>query len=187
MEKSLIFIFTGEGKGKTSAALGMTLRAVCDGKKVAWVAWYKTSSWGVSEFNAEKYLPNFQMHVFGKGFYFEDHSKIKRVKVGAVVDQASAEEHKEAAGLALTKVQEILTNQTCDLLVLDEVCQAAAQGLIDKKDLISLLEKRGKVHLILTGRDCPAEIIGLSDTATEMKKIKHAYDQGIMAVKGLDF
>lgn len=193
----LIYIFTGEGKGKTSAALGMTLRAVCDGKSVAWVAWYKTASWGVSEFSIEKYLPNVQMHVFGKGFYFDEKSqsdvrevgnvRVAKTKVGTVVDAHNASEHVQAARAALKKAEDILRDQNLEILVCDEICQAVAQQLLTHDEILGLISQRGKTHMILTGRDCPQFLIEKADTVTEMKKVKHAYDRGVMAVKGLDF
>lgn len=196
MDTGLVYIFTGTGKGKTSSALGMTLRAVCNGMKVAWVAWYKTATWGVSEFQIEKYLQNVEMHVFGKGFYFAKETddiqkvgkvKVVKTKVGAVVDQANVDEHKEAAIQALKKAQEILRERKVDVLVCDEFCQAVGQGLITIEDATKFITSRGKIHLVLTGRDCPRELIELADTVSEISPIKHAYDQGKMAVKGLDF
>lgn len=196
MNNGLVYIFTGTGKGKTSAALGMTLRAVCNHMRVAWVAWYKSADWGVSEFDIEKYLPAVQLFVFGKGFYFaNDSSDIKKVgtvkvaktNVGAVVDNAQVDEHKSAAQQALKKAQEIIKNQSVDLLICDELCQAVAQGLVSIKQAQSLLRSRGNIHLVLTGRDCPQELIKLADTVSEINSVKHAYDQGKKAIKGLDF
>jgi cob(I)alamin adenosyltransferase len=191
----LVYIFTGTGKGKTSAALGMTVRAVCNGMKVAWVAWYKTASWGVSEFSIEENLKNVQMYVFGKGFYFDKEEGIEKVgnvkvaktKVGTVVDQANANEHREAAQKALQKAKEILAEGKVDLLICDEFCQAVAQKLVSMEEAISFIESRGAVHLVLTGRDCPQELIEKADTVSTINPTKHAYDQGKMAVKGLDF
>lgn len=184
----LIYIFTGTGKGKTSAALGMALRGVCDGKRVAWISWYKEPTWSVSEYKATEFLgPLFSMYVEGKGFYFQDHTKIKKVRVGAVVDKASQSEHIAAAHASLARMKSILQNHEADVLICDELCQAAGEGLVDAKSVIEILEKRGDTHLVLTGRNCPEELIGIADTVTEMKKIKHVYDSGIMAVKGLDF
>lgn len=193
---SLVYLFTGTGKGKTSAALGMSLRAVCAGMKVAWVAWYKESSWDVSEFGATKYLPNFEMYVMGKGFYFQKPTedvktvgkvRVAKTQIGVVVDAHHAEDHKEAAKLAMQKAIELVEKQEIDLLVCDELAQALAQGLVSEKDIDTLLARRGKIHLVITGRDAPQVLIDLADTVSEIKPIKHAYDRGIMAVKGLDF
>src|SRR5688572_18407536 len=126
---SRVYIFTGEGKGKTSAALGMTLRARCHGMSVAWVAWYKEASWDVSEYKMKE-LIGVDLFIEGKGFYFEDKSKVKKTKVGAVVDKATNTEHKNAAAQALDKALSLIESQKYDLIVLDEICQAAGDGLV---------------------------------------------------------
>src|SRR5258706_935577 len=195
---SLVYIFTGEGKGKTSAALGMALRAVCDGKKVAWVAWYKEMNWDVSEYNASQFLgKNFIMYIDGKGFFLGKaqvseiqqvgKTKVIRTKAGVVTDKVSERVHIQAAAQALAHARALLDSQEHDVLICDEICQAAAEGLISVAEVLELLSLRGKTHVVLTGRNCPPEIIAAADTVTEMKKIKHVYDRGIGAVKGLDF
>lgn len=195
---SLVYVFTGEGKGKTSAALGMALRAVCDDKKVAWVAWYKEISWNVSEYKASTFLgKNFIMYIDGKGFYLGKatpsevfrigKTKVARTKTGVVVDALNSRVHVQAASQALAHARVILDQQQHDLLICDELCQAIGEGLIDLNDALDLVKRRGKTHLVLTGRNCPQEIIEVADTATEMRKIKHVYDRGVAAVKGLDF
>lgn len=183
---SQVYIFTGEGKGKTSAALGTVLRARAGGLKVAWVAWYKDQAWDVGDYHIKDLL-GVELFIGGKGFYFSDRSKVKPTRVGAVVDKASEADHKQAAQTTLKTARELVQSQKYDLVILDEVCQAAAEHMIQTKDLVGLIEERGKTHLVLTGRHCPRELIGLADTVTEMKKIKHAYDKGMRAVKGLDF
>lgn len=196
--QGLVYIFTGEGKGKTSAALGMALRAVCDGRTVVWIAWYKEASWDVSEYRAVEFLgDSFTMYIGGKGFYLE-HAKPENVsKVGnvrtaktnkqVVVDKVSPEEHRKAAQGSLQKMAEIIEAQDVDVLICDELCQAVDEHLVDLSEVLQLIHNRRNVHLVLTGRHCPQELIGVADTVTEMKKIKHAYDQGTMALKGLDF
>lgn len=195
--KGQIYIFTGTGKGKTSAALGMTLRAVSAGMTVAWVAWYKEASWNVSEYRMKEILPGVELYVLGKGFYFDSPTtekakvvsgiKVLPTHTGTVVDKHTKEEHKKAAGLALSKAREIILSQSVNVLVLDECCQAAAQGLISTRDVVAVLERRGPMHVVLTGRDCPQELIQAADTVTQMEKVKHAYDTGTVATKGLDF
>lgn len=183
---SLVYMFTGEGKGKTSAALGMALRAVCNDMRVAWVAWYKESSWQVSEYKMKELL-GIDLYVGGKGFYFFDQSKVKATKVGVVVDKVSATAHQTAAQQTLAHAKTLLRTQQYDLLILDEVCQAVSEELVSQKAIVELIGMRGKTHLVLTGRHCPPKLITIADTVTEMKKVKHVYDQGVAAVKGLDF
>jgi len=168
-KKGLVYVFTGEGKGKTSAALGVAVRAVCSGMKVGWVSWYK-----------EKVLPTrsvlegrLEMYAIGKGFY----------KLPG--DKATPEEHKQAAAAALKQAEKLL--KSVDVLVLDEVNNAVHDKLIDLNHLINLINKRGKTHLILTGRNACPELCERADLVTEMKKVKHPFDKGIKAVRGLDY
>ena len=169
IKQGLVYVFTGEGKGKTSAALGVAVRALCAGMKVGWVSWYK-----------EKVLPTrmflegkLEMYAMGKGFY----------KLPG--DKATPEEHKQAAAAALNKAGKLIKRM--DVVVLDEVNNAVHDKLINLKQLTNLINKRGKTHLILTGRNACPELVEWADLVTEMKKIKHPFDKGIKAVKGLDY
>lgn len=194
----LIYIFTGEGKGKTSAALGVVTRSLLNGEKVVWVAFYKQESWGLSEAKLREKFPNLEMKFVGKGFKIANgqqltaNGKTKIAKVGnrgqVVVDTASEEEHKEAAETGLRLAAKSL-QQKPFLLVMDEVLNAVSEGLVESKRVMELLSKRGETHMILTGRSGePARIIlAGADLVTECKKIKHPYDMGRLAVRGLDF
>lgn len=168
IKQGLVYVFTGDGKGKTSAALGVAVRAVCSGMKVGWVSWYK-----------EKVLPTrflegkLEMYAIGKGFY----------KLPG--DNASLPQHKSAANKALKQAEKLM--KKVDVLVLDEVNNAVKDKLIDIRQLTNLINKRGKTHLILTGRSACPELVEQADLVTEMKKIKHPFDKGIKAVKGLDY
>ena len=182
-KKGLVYLFTGDGKGKTSAALGVAVRAVCSGMRVGWVSWYKEDKWPISE----KELPTrmipegkMRMYFMGEGFY------------ELPTDKATPEEHRKAAKKALKKAEDLL--KKVDVLVMDEVVKAVADGLVEEKEVVRVVEKRGKVHVILTGRGRPIKksstrmiLEGVADLVTECKKIKHPFDKGIKAVKGLDF
>jgi cob(I)alamin adenosyltransferase len=176
IKKGMVYVFTGDGKGKTSAALGVTVRAVCNEMKVGWVSWYKGGKWPISE----KKLPlkikpegRLKMYWLGEGFY-----KLP-------TDKATPEEHKRAASQALKKAEELLGK--VEVLVLDEVNKAIEDGLIEVKEVVDLINKRGQVHLILTGRGRDKRIVEAADLVTEMKKIKHPFGKGVRVVKGLDF
>ena len=192
--KGLVYVFTGEGKGKTSAALGVGVRAALSGMKVAMVCWYKEARWPISELGLPKRIPNFKIFLAGKGFYIQDSrfkmqdSRIKKAPLlggGQAVDDDSLDEHQKAARAALEKARELL--QKVDILILDEVNNAIKDGLVDLNDVIDLLTHRGKTHLVLTGRGADRKIISMADLVTEMKKVKHPFDLGQKAVKGLDF
>lgn len=177
----MVYVFEGNGKGKTSAALGVTLRMLLLGKTVEWISWFKEASWHTAEMKLpEVFDKNLKMHWLGSGFF------------GGPMDHASAEEHKNAAKSSLLLAKDILKKNKAlggvtDLLVLDEVLRAVADGLVELTELIALVKMRGKTHIVMTGHSCPEEIVEIADLVTEMKKVKHPYDKGVLAVSGLDF
>lgn len=192
----LVYIFTGEGKGKTSAALGVATRALLLEKRVLWVAFYKQRSWGLSEAKLSERFPKLEMVFAGKGFRIikpmrqSRDRQLKLARVGSkgqvVVDTASEEEHLAAAAQGLQRAREMLGTRPF-LLVLDEILNAVAEGLVKCKDVLALLSERGETHIILTGRGAREEIVAAADLVTECKKIKHPYDVGKLAVAGLDY
>jgi len=163
----MVYVFTGDGKGKTSAALGIVVRALSHGMKVGWVSWYKEEKWGIGELRLKGKI---EMYFLGKGFY-----KLPTDKVTPKI-------HRQAAAAGLKQAEKLI--KKVDVLVLDEVNNAVKDGLIDLIDLINL---RKNTHLILTGRNANKKIIELADLVTECKKIKHPFDKGKKAVKGLDY
>jgi len=173
INRGLIYVFTGEGKGKTSAAFWTGVRAALRGMKVAAVQWYKENRWPTAEQEIGKKLPNFKVYLMGKGFY------------RLPTDHARPNEHRKVAREGLELAKKLVGK--VDVLILDEVNNAIVDGLIDLIDLIDLISKRGKTHIIITGRKAHKSIIDIADLVTEMKKIKHPFDQGKKAVKGLDY
>ena len=173
LNSGLIYVFTGEGKGKTSAAFWTGVRAALRGMKVAAIQWYKEARWPTAEQEIGKKLKNFKVYLMGRGFY-----KLP-------TDHASFEEHKQAAQGAIELARSLVGK--VDVLILDEVNNAVKDKLIDLIDLVGLISKRGKTHIIVTGRNAHKKIIEMADLVTEMKKIKHPFDQGKKAVKGLDY
>jgi len=175
MKKGMIYVFTGEGKGKTSAALGVAVRAVCNGMKVGWMSWYKEESWPISEKNLPSRLDleGLEMYFIGKGFY-----KLP-------TDHVTEKEHKKAAEDGLKLAEKLI--KRVDVLILDEINNAISDGLVEKNKVMDLLKKRGKIHVILTGRGASRSVLEVADLVTECKKIKHPFDKGVKAVKGLDF
>lgn len=169
--KGLVYVFTGDGKGKTSAALGVAVRAALTGMKVGWVSWYKEKRWPIAEMKLK--LKNLKMYWLGEGFY-----KLP-------TDHATPADHKHAAKKALKRAESLLGK--VDVLVLDEVNNVVNDKLIDLNSLTRLINNRGKTHLVLTGRGATRIILEGADLVTEMKKIKHPFDRGLKAVKGLDY
>lgn len=197
MNNGLVYVFTGEGKGKTSAALGVATRALLLEKLVVWVAFYKQESWGLAESKLKDKFPNLTMYFGGKGFRIIkplNQSTIKPLKIAkvatgaVVVDTASEEEHKTAAKQCLQQAEQALKGKPF-LLVLDEVLNAVSDGLVESKEIMELLSNRGETHVILTGRggEHTRSLLEGADLVTECRKIKHPYDEGKLAVAGLDF
>lgn len=169
----LVYVFTGDGKGKTSAALWTATRAALAGKKVAIVHWYKEARWPTNDQKIKDLLPTLQDFLMGRGFY------------QLPTDHASPNEHIRASQAALAKATQLL--HTVDVLVLDEIINAITDGLLTEEEVFSLIDQRGSTHLILSGRGASDTLINRADLVTEMKKTKHPFDQGKKAVNGLDF
>ncbi len=198
MKQGLIYVFTGEGKGKTSAALGTLVRGIGSGWRVGWVSFYKEPQWKLSEFAFLDYLTTearsrVDMQLMGKGFYLSESAtaignvKVVPVNEAVVVDDDSAVDHKNAASQALQLLKKMVQSQEFELVVMDEVCNAIADKLIEEQALIQILQQRGKTHLVLTGRNASDSLIQVVDLASQINKIKHPFDKGQNAVRGLDF
>lgn len=177
MEKEgLTIVYTGKGKGKTTAALGIALRAVGYEKKICMIQFIK-GSWHYGEMYSSKRLePEFEMIAIGKGF------------VGIIDDKNSKQEHENIAKEAIKISSEKIQAGKYDIVILDEINYAINLGLINVEDVINLIKsKPEKLDLILTGNYAKDEIIELADLVTEMKEIKHPFQRGIKARKGIDF
>ena len=175
-------MFVGDGKGKTSAALGVTCRMLLLGKKVVWISWFKEEGWKVAEMRLpERFKENLKMYWMGKGF------------CGGPMDHDTPEGHKKAASEALSLAKTVLFGKEegggieVDLLVMDEVVRAVQDGLLKVNDLLELIKRRGTTHIVMTGHKAPKELVEMADLVTTMKKVKHPYDKGVLAVQGLDF
>lgn len=174
--KGLLTCYTGDGKGKSTAAFGSILRAVGYDWKVCVIQFIK-GSWKYGEMEGiEQLRPKVEFHRKGLGFY-----KI-------VDDKLPEEDHKKAAAEAIKFSAEKIASGEFDLIILDELNVSLQTGLITVEDAVELLKKKPDyLHLIITGRGAPEEIIELCDLVTEMKEIKHPYQKGIQAQKGFDY
>jgi len=172
----LIIVYTGSGKGKTTAALGMCIRAA-GYKYNTFIIQFIKGSWHYGEIDGIKLLEKYvTMEQMGKGFY-----KI-------LDDKIPEEEHKKAARQAIERAREVMHSGKYKLVILDEISNAIDLGLIELEIVIQLLkEKPASVDVILTGRNAKPEIIELADLVTEMKEIKHPFQKGFMAKKGIDY
>ena len=175
-QKGLVIVYTGGGKGKTSAALGLVLRAVGYNHKVCMVQFVK-GSWHYGELDSAKRLaPEFEMITAGKGF------------VGILDDKSPREEHVKAANDTLAISREKIMSGKFDVVILDEINYAIQLELLKLGDVINLIKsKPAELDLVLTGNHASEEVIELADLVTEMKEIKHPFKSGIKAKKGIDF
>ncbi len=173
--KGLIIVNTGPGKGKTTAAMGTALRAVGNGMKVLMLQFLK-GSWHYGELDAVKaFGDNFVMKQLGRGF----------VKVGgAETDPEDIRMVEEA----WAEAERAILSGEWDLVVLDEINYAISYKMLDPEKVADALRKKPEmVHVILTGRNAHPTIIDLADTVTEMKQVKHAYEKGVMAQRGIEY
>lgn len=172
----LTLVYTGDGKGKTTAALGTVLRAVGYGLRVFMLQFIK-GSWHYGELEGARLLaPYFTIERMGKGFY-----KI-------VDDKLPEEVHRQAAQAAAARALEILRSEEFDMVILDEINVAVMTGLLPVAKVLEIIAaKPATCHLILTGRGAPPEVIEVADLVTEMREIKHPYQTGKLAQKGVDF
>ena len=175
-QKGLVIVYTGGGKGKTSAALGLVLRAVGYNHKVCMIQFVK-GSWHYGELDSAKRLaPEFEMITAGKGF------------VGILDDKSPREEHVKAANDTLMISREKIASGKFDVVILDEINYAVQLELLKLDDVIDLIKsKPAELDLVLTGNHATKEVIELADLVTEMKEIKHPFKSGLKAKKGIDF
>ena len=166
---------TGAGKGKTTAAMGTALRAVGNGMKVLMLQFLK-GSWHYGELDAvRKFGDHFVIKQMGRGF----------VKVGGAETDP---EDIRMVHEAWKEAREAILSGGYDLVVLDEINYAISYGMLDAAEVVATLkEKPEAVHVILTGRNAHVSILEIADTVTEMKQVKHAYEKGVMAQRGVEY
>ena len=183
--KGQVLLYTGEGKGKTTSAFGVALRAVGRGWKVSMIQFTKMGEWPPGEpmgeiAGAQRLAPDLEVISTGIGF------------VNIFGDRYTLDEHREAAQKGLQLSRDKIASGQYQLVILDEILGAVDQGQVDLEQVIELV--RGKPHavnLLLTGHDANKrfldQLLPVVDLATEMVKLKHPYDEGHQARKGLDY
>jgi cob(I)alamin adenosyltransferase len=169
---SLVLVNTGEGKGKSSAAFGVMGRAWARGWTVGVVQFMKSGKWKVGERKLAEHL-GIEWLTLGDGFTWESTD----------LDETAAK-----ARHAWEVARDKLASGHYDLLILDEITYAVTFGWVDVADLVSGITHRApNTNVVITGRDAAPELIAVADTVTEMRKVKHAYDRGINARKGIEY
>ncbi len=170
MNKGYFHIYTGDGKGKSTAAFGLALRALCAGKSVYIGQFVKNMKY--SETKIESIMDNIKIIQFGKD---------------CCIDRAPDEEDARLANAGLYECENILVQGNYDVVILDEVTIATYLKFIEPQRLLEVINKRAQhVEVIVTGRYCPDILIESADLVTEMKEVKHYYSQGVLSREGID-
>ena len=173
LKEGYVQVYTGNGKGKTTAALGLTLRAVGAGLRVYIAQFLKGSDYSEVKCIKERFSDLVDIEQFGTP---------KFVCSGSISD-----EDLELARKALQRIEEALTSGEYDIVIMEEANVAAYLGLIGVEDILRLIEKKPKdVELVITGRYAPQEVIDKADLVTEMKEVKHYYTKGVQARVGIE-
>ena len=171
-----MIVFTGDGKGKSSAALGIALRAFGHNMSVSVIQFIKGPLLTGEAKAAERLRPPIRFISLGRGF------------VTGHEDEIPFSEHQRAAEEALTLARQIMASGPLDILILDEISNAVQLGLVDIRDVLDLISnKPAGLHLILTGRDAHPDLIAAADLVTEMRAVKHPFDSGMPSQKGIDY
>lgn len=170
MMKGYVQIYTGNGKGKTTAALGLCLRAVCAGKKVFFGQFVKGMKY--SELNATKFLQLLEMKQYGRNCFIRNEPEEEDIRL---------------AQEGLKELQDKIISGEYDIVVMDELNIALFYKLFQVEDVLKTLNKKHeKTEVVITGRYAAPELIEIADLVTEMKEIKHYYQQGVQARKGIE-
>lgn len=175
--RGLTIVYTGDGKGKTTAAIGLTVRAAGNRMRVLFVQFIK-GSWKSGEREILRGLPNVEVAVTGRGFTIDG---LRDVRIPMQV-------HHDAASAGWTLAQQAIHADQYDMVVLDEILGALNAGLISLDDVLETVRSRPRrLHLVLTGRGAPAALVDLADLVSDVRSVKHPYEQGIAAQRGIEF
>jgi cob(I)alamin adenosyltransferase len=170
--RSLVLVNTGHGKGKSSAAFGVMVRAWGRGWRVAVVQFVKGGKWKTGERKLADHL-GIEWHTLGDGFTWESTDMDRTAELGRLAWKSAAD---------------MLASGEYDLLIFDELTYPLNFGWVDTAEAVAAIRDRSPgTSVVVTGRDAPEELVAVADTVTEMRKVKHAYDAGITAMKGIEY
>lgn len=172
----LVIVYTGGGKGKTTAALGLALRAVGHGRRIRMIQFIK-GSWHYGEMTSSSRLePEFEMVAVGRGF------------VGILDDTSTPEQHRRVAAEAASLARRAVSSGKYDIVILDEINYAVKMGLVDEETVLEILESRREgVDVVLTGNHARPSVMEAADLVTEMREIKHPFQKGVRAREAIDY
>jgi cob(I)alamin adenosyltransferase len=171
--ESVVLLNTGDGKGKSTAAFGVIVRAVARGWPVAVVQFIKSGKWQVGEEQLCRDSLGVDWWAIGEGFSW---------------DSADLSRDEAVARAAWARAREVITAGQHRLVVLDEITYPMNWAWIDSAEVVETIRSRPPtVNVVCTGRDAPEPLVDVADTVTEMRKVKHAYETGVLAMKGIDY
>lgn len=191
--KGYVQVYTGNGKGKTTAAIGLALRALGAGKKVLFLQFMKKAIYSEHKI-LPTISPNLTLKTLGKPFFVVKEGSMPEAELAKWRQQAvifppgqPPQEYVDLMGEGLALAREAVTSGEYQVVILDELVVALHFGLVDWQAVKSLIEaKAPDVEMVLTGRGATEELIELADLVTEMREIKHYYTQGVIARKGIE-
>jgi len=190
----LVQVYTGEGKGKTTSSLGLSIRAIGQGYKIYMIQFLKSGDTG-ELFSIKKYIPNMTITQFGKEAIADKQLKVFEFDgqgdlngAGGEYNFLPDEAEKEPARRALEHAFNIINSGQYNIVILDEINCAMHKGIIQVEDVLKLIEQKPEhVELILTGRDAPHQILERADLVSEIMMRKHPWEKGIDARRGIEF
>jgi cob(I)alamin adenosyltransferase len=197
MKEGLVQVYTGDGKGKTTASLGLALRAIGHNYSVYIVQFLKGGDTG-EMFSIQKYLPNITLVQFGKDALREKQMKIVSFESEQKKENNLKEDHfykflpdseeTEPSRLGLEHAKKVISSGRYDVVILDEINCALAKEMIPMNEILELIKNKPEhVELILTGRDAPEDLKNAADLVSNVKRIKHPFDKGVLARKGIEY
>jgi len=179
LEKGLVQVYTGDGKGKTTAAFGLALRAAGQGHRVLIYQFLKPANLDIGE--------RFALELGAVGIKVETLDVPWNVS-RSLEDEKAVAQVQEAIGDTLNRIAQMAAKRLYDVLILDEIVFCLSKGLANMNDIRSIVNRRDPgVEIILTGRGATGELVELADLVTEMKNIKHPFDRGLPARQGIDY
>lgn len=192
-EFGLVQVFTGTGKGKTTASLGLALRAVGHGFRVHMIQFMKGHGYTGELAVASKLSPLFTISQFGRGCRYaalirQGYKKCRACGECFVKDNGVTADDMECVQLAVNEAEEFMRNKACDILILDEIGNVLRYKMMTTEQVLDLIRKKPKdMELVLTGRGIPAEIIEAADLVTEVKEVKHPFKKGVSSRRGIEY
>lgn len=183
----LVHVVTGDGQGKTTSAIGLAVRALGSNLRVYMIQFLKSGATG-ELYTIKKYLPGIEIEQFGVDAVEERQQKLDtfRDKGGKFVFNPD-EVEKEATMLGFQHAKKIISSKDYDLVILDEINAVLDKGMVPIKEVLDLMENHDNVELFFTGRDAPQEIMDKADYVSIIKMIKHPWQEGIKARKGIEY